>query len=127
MSNIHTAECIEAVTRFLLYLTITSSIVHGLAEPEKRWFDQHSAFANDESSPVAQRNAHKEKVERSRKALRKSDSRVAPRFLDRLASLPKDRRLPEVLFYRCPLVFMLQKKEKQEKEGDEQGKKKKKN
>ena len=39
MSNMHTAERIEAVTRFLFYPTITSSIIHGLAEPEKRWFD----------------------------------------------------------------------------------------
>ena len=75
---------------------------------------------------MAQRNAHKDKVERSRKALRKSDSRVALRLLDRLASLPKDRRPPEVFFSRCPLVFMLQKNENQEKKGDEQGKKKKK-
>ena len=68
MSNMHTAEHMEAVTRFMLYPTITS-IVRGLADPEKRWFDKHNAFANDASSPVAQRNAHKEKVERSRTRL----------------------------------------------------------
>ena len=48
MPNMHTAGRMEAVTRFLLYPTITS-IIHGLAEPEKRWFDKHNAFANDVS------------------------------------------------------------------------------
>ena len=68
VSNMYTAERMEAFTRFLLYPTITS-IIHGLAEPEKQWFDKHNALANDSSSPVAQRNAHKEKAERSRTRL----------------------------------------------------------
>ena len=68
LSNTYTAEPMEAFTRNLLYPTITS-IIHGLAEPEKQWFDTHNALANDSSSPVAQRNAHKEKAERSRTRL----------------------------------------------------------
>ena len=68
LSNMHTAERMEAFTRFLLYSTITS-IIHGLAEPEKQWFDKYNALANGSSSPVAQRNAHKKKAERSRTRL----------------------------------------------------------
>ena len=38
------------------------------------------------------------------------------------ASLPKDRRPPEVFFSRCPLVFMLQKKTKKNKKRKEMNK-----
>ena len=68
VSNMYTAERMEAFTRFLLYPTITS-MIHGLAEPETQWFDKHNALANDASSPVAQRNSHEEKAERSRTRL----------------------------------------------------------
>ena len=69
VSNIYTAECAESFTRFLLYPTIFVSIIHGLAELEKQWFDKQNALANDSGSPVTQRNAHKEKAERSRTRL----------------------------------------------------------
>ena len=68
LSNMYTAERTKAATQPLLFPTI-ASIIHGLEEPEKRWFDKHNALANDASSPVAQRNVHKEKVERSRTRL----------------------------------------------------------
>ena len=76
VSNMYTAEHMEASTRFLLYPTITS-IIHGLAEPKKQWFDKHNALANDASSPVAQRNAHKEKAEHSRTRLQAMETPAA--------------------------------------------------
>ena len=72
----YTAERMEASTRLLLYPTITS-IIHGPAEPGKQWFDKHNALANDSSPPVAQRNAHKEKAERSRARLQVLETLVA--------------------------------------------------
>ena len=46
LPNMHTAERMETFTRFLLYPTITS-IMHGLTEPEKRWWfvDKHNERA----------------------------------------------------------------------------------
>ena len=79
MSNMYTAERMEAVTRFLLYPTITS-IIHGLAEPEKRWYDKNNALANDASSPVAKSHVHKEKAERS--------SRTRLQAMETLAAAP---------------------------------------
>ena len=76
LSDIYTAERKEAFTRFLLYPTIVS-IIHGLAEPKKQWFDKHNALANDSSSPVAQRNTHKEKAERSRTRLQAMETLAA--------------------------------------------------
>lgn len=52
VSNIYTAECAESFTRFLLYPTNFVSIIHGLAELEKKWFDKQNALANDSGSPV---------------------------------------------------------------------------
>ena len=46
-------------------------------EPEKRWFGKHNALANDASSLVAQRNAHKEKAERSRTRLQAMETLAA--------------------------------------------------
>ena len=76
LSDMYAAERIEVFTRFLLYPT-TISTIHGLAEPEKQWFDKHNALGNDSSSPVAQRNTHKEKAERSRTRLQAMETLAA--------------------------------------------------
>ena len=68
ISNMHTAERMEAFARFLLFPTITT-IIHRLAAPEKLWFDKQHALANDASLPVAQRNIHSEEAARSRTKL----------------------------------------------------------
>ena len=81
VSNMYTVRLSvwkQSFTRFLLYPT-TISTIHGLAEPEKQWFDKHNALANDSSSSVAQRNAHKEKAERSR---------TRPQAMEALAAAP---------------------------------------
>ena len=74
--NVYTAECMVSFARFLLHPTIVS-IIHGLAELETQWFDKHNALANDSSSPVAQRNAHQEKAERSRTRLQAMETLAA--------------------------------------------------
>ena len=68
ISNMYTAERMEAFARFLLYPTITA-IVNGLAAPEKLWFAKQSALAADTSLPEAQRGLHSAKATRSRTKL----------------------------------------------------------
>ena len=68
ISNIYTAERMEAFTRFLLYPTITA-IVNGLAASERLWFTKQSALAADTSLLEAQRGLHSGKATRSRTKL----------------------------------------------------------
>ena len=58
----------KAFVRFVLYPTITA-IVHGLAAPEKLWFEKQSVLAADTSLPEAQRGLHSAKATRSRTKL----------------------------------------------------------
>ena len=52
ISNMYTAERMEAFARFLLYPTITA-IVNGLVASERLWFTKQSALAADTSLPEA--------------------------------------------------------------------------
>ena len=68
ISNMYMAERVEAFVRFLLYPTITA-IVHGLAAPEKLWFEKQSVLAVDASLLEAGRGLHSANATRSRTKL----------------------------------------------------------
>jgi hypothetical protein len=68
ISNMYTAERMEAFARSLLYPTITK-IVNGLAASERLWFTKQSTLAADTSLPEVQRGIHSGKATSSRTKL----------------------------------------------------------
>ena len=65
ISNMYTAERLEAFTRNLLYPTVVM-IVKGLVTTERLWLTKQSTLAADTSLPEARRSIHSGRASRSR-------------------------------------------------------------
>ena len=75
ISNMYTAERMEAFTRNLLYPTVVK-IVEGLVATERLWLTKQSTLAADTSLPEARRSIHSGRASRSRSKVSAMESLI---------------------------------------------------